>query len=324
MNQKILAFGLALFASLAGIVVAAAAAMERGGSHLDRALMVGVSVVLVLCAHLLPAISRSWASRALWVGCLLAVAWGHAAFFKASSQRAGGVRADAVAVSGRAQALQVELAGIQARPVAVVSADAAAAAGRAAGAETGRARCERATPGMCGQAVASAKAAQARASALADELGQARRGAALRGMLADEAGRHDSARAGAATDPVAAAVAALTGTSAGAWSTGVSVLSALLVELLAALLWSVAFTPAPKPAPERPRGLRIVRRATAPARALPDRSVRLLPAPARDVIDLLRKGVSAMYRGRDSPAQIRRPRALSQKSEVRPIRASPA
>ncbi len=295
MKTKSLAFGLASAASLAGIVIAAAAAMERGGSPVDRALMVGVSVVLVLCAHLLPAISRSWASTVLWLGCLLAVAWGHASFFVASSQRAGGVRADAVMVSSRAQALQGELDGIQARPVAMVSADAAAATSRAANADAGRARCERSTPGFCGQAAAGAKTAQARVSALTDELEQARRGAALRSMLADEAGRHDSARAGAGADPVAAALATLTGMSAGAWSTGVAVLSALLVELLAALLWSIALakdTARPAPAARARRKAIAVEK---PA-ALPLRVVKLLSAPAVSVGRRI-----STYRAHDSP-----------------------
>ena len=295
MKTRHLALGLASAASLVGIVIAATAAMDRGGSALDRTLMVGVSVVLVLCAHLLPSITATWASRVLWLGCLLAAAWGHATFFTSAAQRAGGVRSDAVAVSARSHALQLELDAIQARPLAQVSAEAAVAAGRAAGAEAGRARCERAPPGVCGQSTASAKTAQARVGALADELGQARRGAELRGLLADEAGRHDSARAGAAADPVAAALAALTGTTASVWSTGSAVMSAVLVELVAVVLWSVALKkgpPLPTPA-TRPRRKYVV--VEEPV-LLPMRVVNLLSAPAISVARRI-----SSYRSQDSP-----------------------
>ena len=215
--------------------------------------------------------------------------------FRSASHRAGGVRADAVSVSAHAQALQSELEAIQTRPLALVSADVATAAGRAAGADASLTRCEHATPGQCGQAKANAKATQARAAALADELEQARRGAALRSALADEAGRHDSARAGAAEDPVAYALATLTGTSAGAWSTGISVLSAVLVELLAALLWSVGLSKAPAiPISEARTRRKVI--ATEKTAALSMRVIGLLSAPA---VSPTRR--VATYRAQDSP-----------------------
>jgi hypothetical protein len=206
---------------------------------------------VVLFAHLLLATSRTWFSRVVWVGCLLAVAWGHGTFFNATAKRAGEISAVAVPIGELARVLQAELASIEARPLAVVAAATGEASGRAAAADAGLTRCEQTTPGQCSRAKASARTTQARFDALSSELAQAQRVVALRGILAKEAARRDTAQADAGMDPVAVAVAALTGTTASAWSTGMSMLTALGVELGTALLWSVALSkPSEIPPPE--------------------------------------------------------------------------
>lgn len=227
--------------SFVGLAMAAAAAMDRGGNTLDRALIIAVACVLVLGAHLLPTISSSWKARTLWVGCLVLTAWGHAVFFTSAATRAGQARSDAVATTGRAQALQAELQAIQARPLAIVSAEAAASKARADAARAAAARCQTtAMQAECRRRAAIASAAALKASALADELDQARRANDLRSQLTAAATGHDAARQQAAADPVAHTLANLTGLSADGLSTAVAVLSSVIVELMAALLWSTA------------------------------------------------------------------------------------
>lgn len=78
--------------------------LQRGGFPAERALWVAVGVVLVVAAHLLPALCRpyGWRVRAvgalLWVGCVAATCYGHAVFFLMAQKHAGELRAAAVPV----------------------------------------------------------------------------------------------------------------------------------------------------------------------------------------------------------------------------------
>jgi hypothetical protein len=227
-----------------GVAMAAAAAAERAVTITDRALVIAVACVIVLGAHLLPSITRTRLGRALWVCCLLLTAWGHSAFFIASAGRAGESRADHVQASTQTQALRDELQATQARPLAAVSADLAISQTREIAARTAAARCI-AEQQPCSRLQSALAITQARTLALADELAQARRAAQLRQQLTATAGAHDTQRAAAAVDPVAAALAGTTGISPGALSTGASVLSAVVMEMLAALLWSAGLQTSP-------------------------------------------------------------------------------
>jgi hypothetical protein len=221
--------------------------MERGGTLLDQTLIVAIACVLVLGAHLLPSLSRSALARLLWLGCLLLTAWGHATFFTAASHRAGSVRADAVTTTGRAEALRAELQAIQARPLAMVSAELAATQARASAAAAAVERCQRTAPSepSCQRLSATAETSRLRAVALTDEINESRRAAELRNRLAEAAGEQDSARQVAAADPIAQSIASLMGLPAELLSTGVSVLSAVVIELMAALLWSIGLQQEP-------------------------------------------------------------------------------
>ncbi|MFP3276227.1 MAG: hypothetical protein RXR52_35710 [Paraburkholderia sp.] len=71
---------------------------------MERTLLVCVGVVLVVAAHLLPALCRphGWRIRtlgaALWIGCMAVTCYGHAMFFVMAQQHAGEIRAAAVPV----------------------------------------------------------------------------------------------------------------------------------------------------------------------------------------------------------------------------------
>lgn len=97
----------ALLASSATVTAACLSVMagwQRGGFVAERVLMICVGVVLVVAAHLLPALFRShgWKVRTLgvglWIGCMAATCYGHAVFFVLAQTHAEDVRAAAVPV----------------------------------------------------------------------------------------------------------------------------------------------------------------------------------------------------------------------------------
>lgn len=239
----------AVSVSAIGMAMSAAASADRGATLTDAGLMMAASLAVTGAAHVLPAISRGVAARTLWAACLLVVVYGHAAFFAASSQRAGAARATAVHQTAQADALRDELQGLAARPLAAVAADLAAARGKQAQTAAALARCDAATPGRCSSARAAVESAGARVQALAIESASAQRADELRAQITAAAGREDAKRQAATADPAAAALSLLTGVSAEHLQSGMLLLTALLVELFAVLLWTKAL---PRAAEARP------------------------------------------------------------------------
>jgi hypothetical protein len=95
---------LALAATMTAACLSILAGWQRGGLFAERVLLVCVGVVLVVAAHLLPALCRphGWRIRALgmalWIGCMTATCYGQAVFFVMAQKHAGEVRAALVAV----------------------------------------------------------------------------------------------------------------------------------------------------------------------------------------------------------------------------------
>ncbi|MDE1009492.1 MAG: hypothetical protein OSB38_27890 [Paraburkholderia fungorum] len=116
---------LALASTTTAACLSILAAWQRGGLFAERVLLVCVGVVLVVAAHLLPALCRphGWQIRALgmalWIGCMTATCYGHAVFFVMAQKHADEVRAavvPVVSVSGRNLAeIASDRAGIVAR-----------------------------------------------------------------------------------------------------------------------------------------------------------------------------------------------------------------
>lgn len=95
----------ALLASAATVTAACLSVMagwQRGGFLAERVLWIAVGVVLVVAAHLLPALWRPYGWRirfigaVLWIGCMAATCYGHAVFFLLAQQHAGEIRAAAI------------------------------------------------------------------------------------------------------------------------------------------------------------------------------------------------------------------------------------
>ncbi|CAJ2848188.1 putative twin-arginine translocation pathway signal protein [Burkholderia pseudomallei] len=96
------AFALALAATGTAITLSVLSGWQRGGSIPERLVWVAIGIVLVVSAHLLPALVHS-ASRTLrgvatglWLGCMAAAVYGHATFFLLAQAHAGERRAASV------------------------------------------------------------------------------------------------------------------------------------------------------------------------------------------------------------------------------------
>ena len=94
---------LALAATGTALCLSALAGWQRGGWLVERIAWVGIGAILVLSAHLLPALGQvaqpavRRVGGLLWAACMLAAGYGHATFFLWSQQHAGEARAAAMA-----------------------------------------------------------------------------------------------------------------------------------------------------------------------------------------------------------------------------------
>lgn len=232
----------ALLVSMIGLGMSAVSALDRGATGADQALIVAASMAVTAGAHVLPAITRSAAGRAVWAACLLVALYGHAGFVAGSQQRAGEQRAAAVQPTEHQRMLREQLAGLPTQSPADAAAALAKARSVSAASGAALARCESTTPGRCATPRAAAAAAAARADAAGEALAQARQAADLRADMTRAAAGADARRDVARTDPAALALASLTGLPATPIQLGMSLLTAMLIELLGALLWRRAIT----------------------------------------------------------------------------------
>lgn len=216
---------LAAFMTLTAMGMAAVAAWDRGGTAVDRALLVAMAVTICAGTHLLPAISRRRIAWLIWSACLLGTIYGHLTFFTHTALRAGTVRAQQAApvtdITRQIDATQAALAGISARPVATVARD-----------------------------LAYTKSERRRA-VLQEELTEAKRAARLRDEMVGVTGAATSTRAAETSDPVMARLAVVTGSNEGSIALAVGIGFAILLELTGAFLWCEVFRRRDEPATER-------------------------------------------------------------------------
>lgn len=98
-SPQIIGFLLAGLATSTSIWITVIAGMERGGNASEHVAWAAVGVVLLLGAHLIPALSRQSPSKlrtaawALWFVCMLSTGYGHATFFLTAQAHAGDMRA---------------------------------------------------------------------------------------------------------------------------------------------------------------------------------------------------------------------------------------
>lgn len=92
---------LAAAATGTALCLSVLAGWQRGGSLAERLVWVAIAVVLVGCAHLLPALVRDASvglrsvAGVLWLACMVTACYGHATFFLLAQRHAGELRAAA-------------------------------------------------------------------------------------------------------------------------------------------------------------------------------------------------------------------------------------
>lgn len=209
------------------------AGWQRGGTLPERAVWVATGVVLVVSAHLLPALVRDTPLHVrimggiLWAACLATACYGHAVFFVFAQQHAGEQRAAAVTVAPVAA---------PPRSLTAVMADRAVAVRQLARIDAQH------CPRDCTARVARHATLAARLEALDAEAGDVRRQ-----QTADDrvAARRDAVLA----DPVTSRLAALLGTTTARVDLLSGLAFAAVLEAVACLLWWLALRPAPLLAP---------------------------------------------------------------------------
>lgn len=202
---------LAIFVTLTASAMAAVAAWDRGGTMVDKTLLVSMSVVIVLAVHLLPAISRKPAAWAVWFFCLMTATYGHLTFLVHSHERAGQVRSvdssQTVSIQQQIQLAEKALAEIKARPPAVVAAELAKEPDR-------RVR-----------------------AALNVEFSESRKAAQLRDEILRLSSEKSDAEITGQTDPVTQKLASVLSVTEQSILVTVGLTFAVLVELIGSLLW---------------------------------------------------------------------------------------
>jgi hypothetical protein len=200
------------------------AGWQRGGFLAERVLWIAVGVVLVVAAHLLPALIRShgWRVRLvgvlLWIGCMAATCYGHAVFFLLAQKHAGEVRAAAVPA-----------AVTTGRNPAVIAADRASVVSRLA----------RVTERRCAEPCPSLRIERATLAARLDAIDVEATEAKRQEAAQDRA---EVARAAAVTDPVTGTLTAF-GIPSGRVDLLAGLAFAAVLEAVACFCWLLALRP---------------------------------------------------------------------------------
>lgn len=216
-------WALAVAATGTALCLSILAGWQRGGSLPERMVWVAIGVVLVACAHLLPALVRSAplgvraVAAVLWLACMAAACLGHATFFVLAQRHAGELRMAAAPVPEPAAVT---------RSLTAVMADRATVMGLLANANAQR------CSGNCATLDGRRVTLTARLAALDAEAQDVRRSMAER----DRATAQRDARL---TDPVTARLAALLGTTVVRVELLTALAFAAVLEGIACLLWTL-------------------------------------------------------------------------------------
>ncbi|OXI47742.1 hypothetical protein [Burkholderia aenigmatica] len=222
MSARHWAFVLATAATGTALSLSILAGWQRGGALAERVVWVAIGIVLVVSAHLLPALIRDaplgvrGVGRLLWGACLATACYGHAVFFVTVQQHAGEVRASAVPA-----------ARLAARSLTVVMGERATVAAQLASANA------RYCAGSCTTLEARRATLAARLDALNAEADDVRRQQAATDRVTAQ---RDALR----VDPVTSRLAALLGVTTPRVDLVSGLMFAAVLEGVACLLWTVA------------------------------------------------------------------------------------
>ncbi|MGX5872650.1 hypothetical protein [Burkholderia gladioli] len=225
MSLRHWAFVLAAGATSTALCLSVLAGWQRGGSLPERLVWVAMGVVLVISAHLLPALLREipillrGVGSLLWVACLATACFGHAQFFVTAQRHAG---------EQRAAVVQVETPPSSMRSLTAVMADRATVTAQLATAKA------RVCVGVCATLEARRATLSARLDALNAEADDIRR--------QQRATDHITAqRDSLLADPVTTRLAALLGVTTARMDLLSGLMFAAVLEGVACLLWAIAF-----------------------------------------------------------------------------------
>ncbi|WP_048989154.1 hypothetical protein [Burkholderia cenocepacia] len=225
MSARHWAFALATAATGTALSLSILAGWQRGGALAERVVWVAIGIVLVVSAHLLPALIRDTPAVVrgigglLWGACLATACYGHALFFVTAQQHAGEVRASAVP--------PIRATG---RSLTVVMGERATVAAQLASANA------RYCAGSCTTLEARRATLAARLDALNAEADDVRRQQAATDRVTAQ---RDALR----VDPVTSRLAALLGVTTPRVDLVSGLMFAAVLEGVACLLWTVALRP---------------------------------------------------------------------------------
>ncbi|MFG7076898.1 hypothetical protein ACGYV5_26780 [Burkholderia pseudomallei] len=221
------ALALAIGATGTAAILSILTGLQRGGTLPERLVWVAVGLVLVVSAHLLPALVRTaplavrGIAGVLWIACMAGAGYGHATFFLLAQRHAGEQRADSIA------SVALTPSG---RSLTVVMAERASVTAQLAVVEAKH------CTGDCRTLDSHRVTLAAKLDALNAEAGDVRRNETERDRVTAQ-------RDALLADPVTSRLAALLGTTA----VRVDLLSglsfAVVLEGVACLLWTVALRP---------------------------------------------------------------------------------
>jgi hypothetical protein len=215
----------AIFVTMTSISMTAVAAWDRGGTLLDKSLLISMSVVIVLAVHLLPAISRRSSAWVVWSVCLVCSIYGHLTFLTHANIRAGEIMAQQsvlnIGIDNQAAIVKAALAQIKARPVTEVMAQLSQT-------EDKRVR-----------------------AALREEIAEGKKAETLRDELIRLSQVSTSAKVEGANDPLTAKLSNVFGWNKEAIFVVIGLTFSILVELVGALIWYEALRPSVKESEDR-------------------------------------------------------------------------
>lgn len=225
------AVALAIGATGTAVSLSVLAGLQRGGTLPERAVWIALGIMLVVSAHLLPALTRGASAVArsmgtvLWLACFVAVCDGHAGFFLLAQRHAGEVRASTVT------AAPVVTTG---RSLTVVMAERAVVIAQLMAIDARR------CTGDCRTLDGRRTTLTARLDALSAEADDVRRIEAGRDRVTTQ-------RDALLADPVTSRLAALLGTTTARVDLLSGLAFAAVLEGVACLLWTVALWQSPLP-----------------------------------------------------------------------------
>lgn len=210
-TKNILLSFLASITTVTSAAMVVSNAVTHGVTWIDKTLLSLLAIVICLCAHLLPALSKRRTVWLLWCACLVATMYSQLSFFTNVSNVAGEIRAkNSVQVANSTQqieSIKQALSRITARPIAVVARD------------------------------LSKSTNDKRIAALNAELDEAKRVEKLQDTLIALESNAVTIQSAESKDPLHSLLESVTGGNTAVISIAIGTTFALVLELLAVFLW---------------------------------------------------------------------------------------